>query len=71
MNPLYGGRHDETPAFDEYIADIAYHNVLENFMRNTYEAQFSSEEIRKLLIGAGLLCVNLKKISADHKPLGQ
>ena len=51
--------------FDEYIAGIAYHNVLENFMRNTYEAQFSSEEIRKLLIGAGLLCVNLKKMRED------
>lgn len=51
--------------FDEYIAGIAYHNVLENFMRNTYEAQFSSEEIRKLLIGSGLLCVNLKKMRED------
>lgn len=51
--------------FDEYIAGIAYHNVLENFMRNTYEAQFSSEEIRKLLIGVGLLCVNLKKMRED------
>lgn len=51
--------------FDEYIAGIAYHNVLENFMRNTYEAQFSSEEIKKLLIGAGLLCVNLKKMRED------
>ena len=26
--------------FDEFIAGIAYHNVLENFMRNTYEARF-------------------------------
>lgn len=51
--------------FDEYVAGIAYHNVLENFMRNTYEAQFSSEEIRKLLIGTGLLCVNLKKMRED------
>lgn len=51
--------------FDEYIAGIAYHNVLENFMRNTYEAQFSSEEIRKLLIGGGLLCMNLKKMRED------
>lgn len=51
--------------FDEYIAGITYHNVLENFMRNTYESQFSSEEIKKLLIGSGLLCVNLKKMRED------
>lgn len=51
--------------FDEYIAGITYHNVLENFMRNTYEAQFSSEEIRKLLIGGGLLYMNLKKMRED------
>lgn len=51
--------------FDEYIAGITYHNVLENFMRNTYEAQFSNEEIRKLLIGGGLLYMNLKKMRED------
>lgn len=51
--------------FDEYIAAITYHNVLENFMRNTYETQFSSEEIRKLLIGGGLLYMNLKKMRED------
>lgn len=51
--------------FDEYIAGITYHNVLENFMRNTYETQFSNEEIRKLLIGGGLLYMNLKKMRED------
>lgn len=56
--------------FDEYIAGIAYPIIkgsfLESFMRDTYEAEFSSEERAKLLIGAGLLCMNLKKMRDDN-----
>ena len=51
--------------FDEYIAGISYPNILDNFMQNTYGAEFSSEEQGKLLIGGGLLCMNLKKMRDD------
>ncbi|MGX3097342.1 glycosyltransferase family 8 protein [Helicobacter sp. 23-1046] len=58
----YGGGEQ----FDEYIAGISYPNILDNFMRDTYGAEFSSEEQGKLLIGGGLLCMNLKKMREDN-----
>lgn len=54
---------------DEYIAGISYPNIkgnrLEIFMQKTYEAEFSSDEMARLLIGGGLLVMNLKKMRDD------
>lgn len=54
---------------DEYIAGISYSNIkdfwLENFLQKTYEAEFSSDERARLLIGGGLLVMNLKKMRDD------
>lgn len=54
---------------DEYIAGISYPNSkgswLEIFMQKTYEVEFSSDERARLLIGGGLLVMNLKKMRDD------
>ena len=52
----------------DYIAGTGYNFKDDNpfaKITNEYEKEFSSEEIKKLLIGGGLLCVNLKKMRED------
>ena len=52
----------------DYIAGTGYNFKDDNpfaKITNEYEKEFSSEEIRKLLIGGGLLYMNLKKMRED------